>query len=172
MKNELLSIIRTVAPGIATAFGGPLAGMAVRAVSASLLGKPDGSMKEIETALLGASPETMLKLKEADHNFTLEMERLGVDLERIHADDRDSARKRQMATKDNTPAILGVAVFTGFFGILAALMFVAIPEKSLTPLNIMLGSLATIIVQVAAYYFGSSRGSADKNRTIARLMER
>jgi hypothetical protein len=172
MKNELLSIIRTVAPGIATAFGGPLAGMAARVVSETLLGKPDGSMKNIETALLGASPETMLKLKEADHNFTVEMERLGVDLERIHADDRDSARERQVAMKDNTPAILAVAVFIGFFGILGVLMFSKVPTQSLSSLNVMLGALATIIVQVAAYYFGSSRGSAEKNRTIAGLMGR
>ncbi len=170
MKNELLSIVRAVAPGIATVLGGPLAGMAARALSETLLGKPDGSAKDIETALLGASPETMLKLKEADNNFTLEMERAGIDIERIHADDRASARQMAIATKDRTPAILGVAVFTGFFGILAALMFVKIPTASLTPLNIMLGSLATIIVQVAAYYFGSSKGSAEKNRIIAGLM--
>jgi hypothetical protein len=166
-----LSIIRTVAPGIATAFGGPLAGMAARVVSETLLGKPDGSMKDIETVLLGASPETMLKLKEADHNFTVEMEKLGVDLERIRADDRDSARKREMTIRDRTPALLASLVFAGFFGILAALLFITIPEKSATPLNIMLGSLATIVVQIAAYYFGSSKGSAEKNRTIAGLIK-
>ena len=171
MKNELLSIVRTVAPGIATALGGPLAGMAARVISETLLGKPDGSTKDIETALLGASPETMLKLKEADQTFAVKMEELGVDLEKIHADDRDSARKRHAAMKDNTPAILAVAVFIGFFGILGVLMFSRVPEESLSPLNVMLGALATIIVQVAAYYFGSSRGSAAKNATIAGLVK-
>jgi phosphatidylserine synthase len=74
--------------------------------------------------------------------------------------------------KDNTPAILAVAVFIGFFGILGVLMFSKVPTQSLSSLNVMLGALATIIVQVAAYYFGSSRGSAEKNRTIAGLMGR
>ncbi len=171
MKNKLLSIVRTVAPGIATALGGPLAGLATRAISETLLGKPDGSAKDIETALLGASPETMLKLKEANNNFALEMEQLGVDLAEIEADDRASARKREMTIRDRTPALLSSLVFAGFFGILAALLFITIPEKSITPLNIMLGSLATIVVQIAAYYFGSSKGSSDKNRTIAGLMK-
>ena len=171
MKNELLSIIRTVAPGIATAFGGPLAGMAVRAVSQTLLGRPDGTQEEVEAIIAGASPSDLLKLKELDKHFKIEMKKLEIDLDKIEAGDRDSARKRQVATKDTTPAILAVAVFVGFFGILGVLMFYEVPEQSLSPLNVMLGALATIIVQVASYYFGSSRGSAAKNATIARLMK-
>lgn len=171
MENELLSIIRTVAPGIATALGGPLAGMATRVVSNVLLGKPDGEDPDIEAALLGATPETLLKLKEADHDFAIEMKKLGVSLEKIHAGDRDSARKREMTIRDRTPAIIGVYSFIGFFGILAALMFIEIPDRSLTPLNIMLGSLGTILASIVAYYFGSSKGSAEKNATIAKMMK-
>jgi len=172
MKNKLLSIIRTVAPSIATAVGGPLAGMAVRAVSTSLLGKPDGSMKDIETALLGATPETMLKLKEADNNFTLEMEKLGVDLVKIEADDRKDARASNRGANDKTPAVLGILCFIGFFGILVALMFIEIPTGQRGALTVMLGSLGTIVVQVANYYWGSSKGSAQKNDTIAQALRR
>lgn len=170
MKDELLSIVRTVAPGIATILGGPLAGLATRALSETLLGKPDASAKDIETALLGASPETMLKLKEAGNNFDLEMERLGVDYAKIEADDRKDARALNRGAKDKTPAVLGVLCFIGFFGILAALMFVEIPAASRGALTVMLGSLGTIVVQVANYYWGSSKSSAQKNETIAGLM--
>lgn len=170
MKNGLLSIVRTVAPGIATAFGGPLAGMATKVIANTLLGKPDASMSEIEAAIAGATPDDLLKLKVANQDFIVKIKELGIDLEKMHADDRASARKREIAIRDRTPALLSSLVFTGFFGILAALMFIAIPEKSITPLNIMLGSLATIVVQIAAYYFGSSKGSSDKNATIAGLM--
>jgi hypothetical protein len=51
-------------------------------------------------------------------------------------------------------------------------MFIVVPEKSPISLNIMLGSLATIVVQVTAYYFGSSKGSARKNDTIAQIIRR
>ena len=171
MKKELLSLVRTVAPGIATALGGPYAGMAVRTLSDTLLGKPDGSRKDIEMALLGATPETMLKIKEADNNFVLDMERLGVDLVKLEADDRKDARASNRGAKDKTPAALGVLCFMGFFGILAALMFIEIPTASRGALTVMLGSLGTIVVQVANYYWGSSKSSAQKNDTIAGLMK-
>jgi len=45
------SILGTVAPGLATALGGPLAGMAVQAVSNAVLGKQDGSDDEIAAAI-------------------------------------------------------------------------------------------------------------------------
>lgn len=171
MKKELISFIRTVAPTVATAFGGPLAGMATRAVSQALLGKPDANTTELEAVLAGASPSDLLKLKELETSFKLEMEKLGVDLERIHAGDRDSARKRQIVLNDATPGVLGVVAFAGFFGILVVLMFFEIKESSMQPLLIMLGALSTIVIQVTAYYFGSSRGSAAKNETIAGLMK-
>jgi hypothetical protein len=44
--EALLNVVRTVAPTIATAVGGPLAGMATRVISEALLGKPDGSEAE------------------------------------------------------------------------------------------------------------------------------
>lgn len=168
MKKELITFIRTVAPTVATAFGGPLAGMATRAVSQALLGKPDADTTELEAALAGASPSDLLKLKELETSFKLEMERLGVDLERVHAGDRDSARKRQIALKDATPGILGVVSFAGFFGILVAFMFLEVPDKSMQPLLIMLGALASIVIQVTHYYFGSSKGSADKSKAMER----
>ena len=49
-------------------------------------------------------------------------------------------------------------------------VFVKIPAASQPPLTVMLGSLGTIIAQVANYYWGSSKSSSDKNETIAGLM--
>ena len=170
MKKELLSIIRTVAPGIATALGGPLAGMATRVISETLLGKADGSAKDIEMALLGASPETMLKLKEADNNFTLEMERLGVDLERVHADDRDSARKMAMVTKSTTTAVLAYLIVFGGFAISILILFTSLSKADTVLAGTIIGYLLSEMKQVTSYHFGTSRGSSEKNATIAGLM--
>ena len=172
MKKELLSIVRTVAPGIATALGGPLAGMAVRVVSQTLLGKPDGSTADIETALLGASPETMLKLKEADHNFTVEMEKLGVDLERIHADDRDSARRMAIATKSTTTAVLGYIIIAFGMAVSVAVLFTDATTGNKVLAGTIVGYLFSEMKQVTTFYFGSTRGSSQKNDTIANLMRR
>ena len=51
LLNAAKSIIQTVAPTIGTAVGGPLGGMAVKAISEALLGKPDGTPDEVSKAI-------------------------------------------------------------------------------------------------------------------------
>ena len=156
------SIVGAVAPTIATVLGGPLAGMAVKTLSSTLLGKNDGSPDEIQAALAGATPADLQKLKDADNTFKLEMEKLGVDLERIASADRDSARNREIQTKDNAPKILAGVIVTGFFVTLGTVAFATIPDKAMPAINILLGSLTALLIQVGNYYFGSSAGSKAK----------
>jgi hypothetical protein len=54
--EQLLNLVRTVAPSIASAVGGPLAGMATPAISEALLGKPDGTEAELTEAAAKATP--------------------------------------------------------------------------------------------------------------------
>jgi len=61
--NELLALLKTAAPALATAVGGPLGGMAIKAI-ADKLGVP-ASITDVTTALQ-ANPDLALKLKEID----------------------------------------------------------------------------------------------------------
>lgn len=88
-------IVSAVAPVLGTAIGGPFGGLAARAISQAVLGKPDGSEKELAAAIEGASPETLAAIKKADQDFELRMQELGIDLERVHQQDRSSARERE-----------------------------------------------------------------------------
>jgi len=161
------SLIGSVAPTLATALGSPMAGMAVKAI-ASGLGLPDGAgEKDVSAALAGASPDTLMQMKKADHAFAVSMKELGVDLEKVAAGDRDSARKREIATKDNAPKILAGTIVLGFFSVLAGIAFIDIPAQAVQPINILLGSLTALVIQVGNYYFGSSAGSKDKTRHLA-----
>ena len=155
--------IASVAPALARALGGPLAGAAVKAVSVAVLGKEKASEKELEAALVTAGPDVLLKLKEADNSFKLEMEKLGVDLEKVHQQDRDSARRREIELKDNTPAVLAYGVSVGFFATLWYTFRFGMPSEGGEALLIMLGSLGTAWSGIVAYYFGSSAGSARKD---------
>lgn len=167
--DDALSVIGAVAPGIATAIGGPFAGLAVKAITGAL-GMDEGSSKsDVLTAVMGASPDQLLAIKEADQTFKLEMERLNVDILTLDKEDRESARVLQAETKSVIPAVIAVLVFAGFFGILATLMFAEVPDKSVTPLNIMLGALAGLVIQVANFYFGSSAGSKAKTTALTNL---
>lgn len=159
------SLVRNIAPTIGTVLSGgnPLIGMGIKAVSNALLGKEDGSEEEIATALKDASPETLLKLKEADNSFETEMAKIGFDRDKLAFKDVDSARKREMAVKDHTPAILAYLLTVIFAIALACLFTTALPDSNKTIINMMVGSLGTVWVSAMAYYHGSSRGSRLKD---------
>ncbi len=169
MKDKYISLIRAFAPTVATALGGPMAGMATKMLSETLLGKPDAGKSELSKAIMGASSEDMIKVRELENTFTLKMKEIGVDVYRLEVEDRKNARANNKG--DSTPAILGVVCFVGFFGILASLIFLTIPQTSQAALTVMLGSLGTIVVQIANYYWGSSKSSSDKNSIIAGRMK-
>lgn len=168
------NIVSTISPWIGTALGGPLGGMAVSAV-ADALGLSDKTEGAIKQALSGATPEQMLALKKADQEFSLRMKELGFanlkDMEQIAVNDRDSARKREMTVKDNTPKILAYAMTIGFFSILTFMLFKAVPLESRDLLNIMLGMLGTSFVSVISYYFGSTAGSSEKTKMLAAVTQ-
>jgi hypothetical protein len=170
--ETILNLVRTVAPTIATAMGGPLAGMATKAISEALLGKPDGTEQELVEAAAKATPEQLLALKKAEQEFTIKMRELDIDLERIAGADRANARDREVRTNDWTPRVLAAAITVGFFGTLSYMLTYGLPRDGGEALLVMLGTLGTSWSAIIAYYFGSSAGSRDKNETINRIMRK
>lgn len=159
-------LIGTLAPTIATALGGPLAGMAVKAVSGAVLGKDDGSTTEIAVALQSATPDMIAKIKEADNDFQLEMKRLGVDLERLATEDRSSARDMYAKTKDMIVPLLAGLTVAGFFGTMVWVLTGHVSLES-TILGFVLGQISAKTEQVYNFYFGSSAGSKQKTEHLA-----
>ena len=168
--EQLLNLVRTVAPSIASAVGGPLAGMATKAISEALLGKPDGSEEELLQAAAKATPEQLLALKKAENDFALQMRELDIDLERIASEDRNSARNREIKTKDWTPKILAGGITVGYFGVLFYMLTHGLPTTGGSEaMLVMLGTLGTAFGGVMAYYFGSSAGSKEKTEALNRM---
>jgi hypothetical protein len=167
--DKLLDLVRTVAPSIASAVGGPLAGMATKAISEALLGKPDGSEEELLQAAARATPEQLLALKKAENDFAVQMRELDIDLERIASEDRDSARNREIKTKDLTPKLLAASVTVGYFGVLFYMLTHGLPTTGGSEaMLVMLGTLGTAWGGIMAYYFGSSAGSKAKDEAMRR----
>lgn len=165
MSFDWKNLVGSVAPSIATALGGPLAGMAVSKLAESLGVEPDE--KSVVQALQAAKPEDLLAIKKADNEFTLAMEEAGVDLARVAAGDRASARNREIATGDNAPKILAGVIVIGFFIVLAGVATITLPAAAVQPINILLGALTALVVQVGNYYFGSSAGSKRKTEKMS-----
>lgn len=162
-----------IAPVLGMALTGNIPGAAAAAIGtiADALGLDSKTPEAIETAMKGMTPEQAVALKRADQQFALdqlkEMHRAAEEAERIASQDRDSARKREIAVKDYTPMILAYIVSLGFFGVLGFMLTQSIPDTGKEALLIMLGSLGAAWTGVIAYYFGSSAGSSKKTDIMA-----
>lgn len=168
---DWIGIVKTVAPWIGTALGGPLGGMAVEA-AANALGIGEKTTEAVKNALAGVTPEQMLALKKADQDFAIQMQSLGfkqiADLEAIAAADRKDARDMQKATRSPVPAILSTLVTVGYFGILLGMMLDKLSVKDSQALLLMLGSLSTGWGMVMAFWFGTTRASEVKTELLAK----
>ena len=155
-------LLGQIAPSIATALGGPLAGVAVKTLSNALFGHEEGTEQQVSEAMATANPDQLAAIKKIDADFKVQMKSLDIDLERIAAGDRDSARQMQQNTKDSTPKILAYFITFGFFGALIYILVFGIPKSGTEVVLMMLGSLSTSWTGVIQFYYGSSLGSKAK----------
>jgi hypothetical protein len=166
-KSDWLDVVRSVAPTLATALGGPLTGAAVSALSEAILGQHTTDAHKVRQVIEQADAKTLAQIKAAEDAFTVRMTELGVDLEKLAAQDRASARDMAARTSDvYTPRWLAVGVTIGFFSALAAMMTGHATKSD--EMMVMLGSLGTAWTGIIAYYFGSSAGSQRKSELLAR----
>lgn len=154
-------LIGSVAPTIATALGGPVAGIAVKALSGALFGHQDASEDEIQAALANPTADQLAALKKIDADFKVQMKSLDIDLEKIAASDRDSARNMAIMTHDWTPRILAMVVVAAW-GITTWYLLQNVIEPSMREIIArVLGNLDSALVLVLSYYFGSAHKHSD-----------
>jgi len=151
-----------LAPTIATCLGGPLAGLAVTAVSKALGVDEDKVQDVIDSGKLNA--DQIASLKQAEIELQKQEQELGLNFEQLAVQDRASARDLQKETKSIIPPVLSILVTIGFFGILGGLMSGKIMTSD--SLMLMLGSLGTAWTGIIAFYFGSSASSQAKDNMI------
>jgi len=154
--------LESIAPTIAAALGGPLAGLAVEAVSKAIGIDPKDVTKAIADGKLSA--DQIALIKQAEIALAAKAQELGLDFARLAVDDRVSARDMQSKTNSWIPGAMAIVVTLGFFGILIGLMTQQF--KTSEALMIMLGSLGTAWTGIIAFYFGSSASSQAKDEMI------
>jgi len=158
--------LKQIAPTIATALGGPLAGMAVSAISKAI-GVDEKDVGDlINNNKLTAGQIAQVKLAEIE--LQKQANELGLNFEALAVDDRKSAREMQATTRSIVPPLLAASVTLGFFSILGGMMFGKMSVADNTALTMMLGSLGTAWTGIIAYYFGSSAGSQAKTEMLGK----
>lgn len=154
--------LKTIAPTVATALGGPLAGMAVSAVAKAIKCDPDEVQGIISSNKLTAEQVASIQLAELE--LKKQAQSMNLDFAKLIAEDKKSARDMQIATKSWIPPVMAMGVTCGFFGILFGLMYGQIQHAP--QIDIMLGSLGTAWTGIISFYFGSSAGSQAKTELL------
>lgn len=157
--------LKQIAPTVASALGGPLAGMAVAAISKAI----GVDEKEVGDLISNnkLTADQIAQIKVAEIELKKQEQELGLNFEKLAVEDRNSARQMQIATRSIVPPVLAGTITLGFFGILILLLLGKVEGDNNTIL-IMLGSLSTAWTGIVAYYFGSSAGSQAKTDLLAK----
>jgi hypothetical protein len=187
MSFDFIAAIKNIAPIIAATFGTPLAGLAVKAIVATL---PDGEAAAVNDAhaadpvggglakiaeLFAQGAISTAQVKQAEVAHAERMAELGyknaADLAKIAADDRADARGKvvQGGTAKMlfwlSLALLGVCV-----GAEVTVLFHGYPEH--VPeivVGRVLGLLDALTMLVASFWYGTTASSGRKDDTIAEM---
>lgn len=146
---NLIDTLKEYAPGIATALGGPLAGVAVSAL-AGKLGVED---------TLEAVQEAVQKPENRERIMELEQEKFKSILA-----DKQSARDREVKISNsgaswlakNIVPLLAVIVVCSWVGIQYAMINIEIQQSMRELVARVLGTLDGALMLVLAYFFGAS----------------
>jgi hypothetical protein len=172
---NLPEFAQRVTPWLAAAATGNIPGLVALAAStvAQVIGKPVAATSEaINGAIASISdPDVMLKLKDAENQFRESMAKMGFDtvtqLATIAYQDTDSARKREIAIRDNVPRNIAYVLTIGFAGLMWAFLFITVPEANKAIVYTLTGGYTTVWLAAMQYYYGHTASGAVKDSTIA-----
>lgn len=176
--SAIAGAVTSLAPTIASAIGGPLAGTAVTALE-KVFGLTPGSNDPVEQrqdavaqAISGATPEQLAAVRKADQDFQVAMATLGFKdaeaLAALRVQDVAGARTMQSTTRSWVPPILTLVITLGFFGLVAGMMFLNTPDANKAILYSLIGSLGTAWLATIHFWFGDTNSSNDKTTLLAK----
>jgi hypothetical protein len=177
MANAFVAGIKKAFPFISAAasLGGPFGVMAASVVGKALgVDKaPDSTGDGITNAIAAAmvDPAQRAALLKAEQDFQAQMAELGYkdaeEMEQIAADDRASARNREIQVRDRTPEIGFYALVFLLTAVLVALFKVPIPADNKAVVFTLAGALVGLVTAAGNYFYGTSRGSERKTELLA-----
>src|SRR6056297_24376 len=119
--STIKSVVDSVAPTIATALGGPFAGVAMKFL-AERLGVEDTGKVEEFLAAASENPGSLMELKRMEREFEQFMVEADIKLYELDVRDRESARDMASQKGILIQAILSGAYTVGYFATLWTVM--------------------------------------------------
>lgn len=164
-----LDTLRALAPTVATALAGPLAGAAVSALG-SVLGVPDATQATIANLFKDGqlTAEHLAEIRKLELQFQNDERERGFKYSELEFKDRDSARSMATATHSLTPSVLTWIIVALTLAAEAALLFNQVPPGA-DPIIIgrVLGTMDSALVMVLSFWFGSNSSSQHKTSLLA-----
>jgi hypothetical protein len=171
--SKIATTVGKAAPILGTIFGGPVgtaAGGVVAAVC-SLFGADPADPDDL-LAKITADPDALIKLKEFELANRAELEKIALERDRLIYQDISDARGREMeiakvtGVRDRFQYALAGAIIIGF---LVMVYFVIVGGSKIESAlaGTLVGYVSAKADQVVVYFFGSSKGSADKSVMLA-----
>ena len=154
-----LDTIKKIAPTVASALGGPLAGVAVTAIGEAF-GMSEPTQDKIKEAIENGqmTGQQISDLRQLEMRLKAEEAERGFKYAELEQKNTADARAMKVATQSVFPEILSSLITAGFFGILGWMLYQPSAIES-QPLLIMLGSLGAAFGAVINFWLGSNKGS-------------
>ena len=154
---KLGGLLKSLAPTIASAAGGPMAGMAVK-MAASKLGLPETTTANEIEDLIERQPERAVALKQADEDFKNRIKEMEIDLESFKTEVEDRKDARENFSTDWTPKVFSVLTLLLYGGVVMIVTLMPHDQNDETIISLVLGQLSGILGTAAAFFYGGSSG--------------
>lgn len=166
---DWMDTLKQIAPTVATALGGPLAGAAVTAIG-SIFGMSESSTESIGKMFADGklTADHLAEIRKLELEYQNNEKERGFKYSELVFKDRDSARQMNISTKSLTPSVLTWIVVTITLVCEGALLFNQMPSGT-DPIILgrVLGTMDSALIMVLGFWFGSSHGSQSKDHLIA-----
>ena len=153
-----------LAPTVATALGGPLAGLAVNAIGDAIGVSNDKVQDLITDGKLSA--EQLTQIKTAEIELKKQAQALGLNFEQLAVDDRKSAREMFTSTRSKMVPVLSILIVGSFIAVIVGTLLGYSKIESAMA-GTLVGYLSAKAEQVVMFFFGSSSGSERKTELMA-----
>ena len=154
---KLGGLLKSLAPTIASAAGGPMAGMAVK-MAAKKLGLPDtATANEIED-LIERDRDKAVMVREADKDFKNRIREMEIDLESFKTEVEDRKDARENFATDWTPKVFSVLTLLLYGAFVMIVTLMPHDQNDETIISLVLGQLSGILGTAAAFFYGGSSG--------------